>query len=114
MSKIGGYTEIYYEGKDITYTFCSLFNNDLCTYAFPSLSFVKDYGMSSEKHIEIWDNDRYLKGILYDDVLLSWVIEKKINSAEEFTHLLKIEGVCLEDFQGIYDLITKAIELKML
>ena len=81
-------------------------------YYMPALSFVKDYGMIHEECLYTWDNEDYLIDTLYSNVLLPWVVSKEIPCPEEFANLLRIEGVRLEDFEGLYELFNKAIEMK--
>lgn len=68
--------------------------------------------MQHESYVENWDNEVYLIETLYNNVLIPWITDKTIPSPEEFAALLKIDGVRLEDFEGIYELFNKAIELK--
>ena len=110
--EIIGNTELAFEADDMSYVISALLDMKTNKYSMPSLAFTKEYGMIYEKYEAIWDNDTYLIDTLYDKVLLPWVVDKTIPSPEEFAALLKIDGVKLEDFEGIYELFNKAIELK--
>lgn len=114
MVEINGSSELYYKGNSITYVIDALLNKDLSGYEMVSLAFCKDYGHLDQKEIEFWDNDDYLKNELYKQVLEPWVKDKTIPNSEEFTELLKIEGVSLEDFEGIYELFNKAAKFGLI
>lgn len=112
MIEIIGNTELAFETDDIAYVMGVGIDTKKNKYYMPSFSFVKNYGENVQKYIEIWDNEDFLIEILYEKVLLPWVVDKSIPSPEEFAALLKIDGVRLEDFEGIYELFNKAIEMK--
>lgn len=116
MVEINGFSQIYYEGEKITYTIESLMNKEIDGYnkEFTWLSFIKDHGSITEKEIEVWDNPEFLIKEIYHEVLLPWVVDKQVLNPKEFTELLKVEGVALEDFEGLYELFNTADKLKML
>ncbi len=113
--KIDGFTELYYEGKNITYVLNCLLDKHLSPdKELVSMQLVQDYGMAHEKELDGWDNPSWLVTTLYHEVLTPWVIDKKIINGEEFADLLKSEGVALEDFEGIWELFNKAKQLNMI
>ena len=112
MITIIGNIQIAFETELIAYELSVGIDFKKNKYYMPCLSFIKDYGMMHEKHVEDWDNETFLYETLYNNVLLPWIIEQKIPCPEHFAELLKIDGVRLEDFQGLYDLFNKAIEMK--
>lgn len=110
--EIIGNTDLVFETENIAYVVSALLDTNTMKYSYTSLAFIQDYGMIDEKYIEDWDNNTYLIETLYSMVLLPWNVDKTIPSPEEFAALLKIDGVHLEDFEGIYELFNKAIEIK--
>lgn len=110
--EIIGNTDLVFETENIAYQLSTLLDTNTWKYSYVSLDFIKDYGMTHEKYIESWDNDTFLIETLYENVLTSWIGDKSISSPEIFADLLKIDGVRLEDFEGIYELFNKAIEMK--
>ena len=113
MIEINGNLGIQYLGKEITYEIACIYDDEF-KLIMPSLSFIKNYGMIDSTEIECWDSDIYLKETLYEKVLKPWITDKTIDDGEEFAELLKIDGVKLDDFEGIYALFNKAFELKLL
>ena len=112
MNKIIGSIELAYETDLIGYELSVGIDIEKNKYYMPSLSFKKDYGYIHESTLACWDNENYLIETLYSMVLLPWVVDKSIPAPEDFANLLRIEGVRLEDFQGLYELFNKAIEMK--
>ena len=110
--EIFGNTDLIFETEDLVYQLSAMLDINTRKYEFTSLDFIKNWGMRDEKYITSWDNDTFLYETLYLKVLSPWVTLKENPSPEEFAVLLKIKGVKLEDFEGIYELFNKAIELK--
>ena len=109
MIEIYGHTKFIYDGEEISYVISSgmdLKKED--RYYLPSLQFIKDYGMNNEKEIECWDVDNYLIPVLLEEVLIPWIDNKDIPNPTEFAALLSVNGVKLDDFTGIRDLILTA------
>jgi hypothetical protein len=102
--------EIIREGKNITYVLSAGIDLEKHNRKFmPTLALVKDYGFKDEKYIEIWDNEHYVYDTLFN-VLLPWVKDKRIKNPEDFAMLLSVNGVDLEDFPLLVELIQKGIE----
>lgn len=110
--EIIGNIELAFETELIAYQISALLDVETMKYSYASLAFIKDYGMTHESYVENWDNEDFLIETLYENVLTPWIVDKSIPSPEDFAALLKIDGVRLEDFEGIYELFNKAIELK--
>ena len=104
-----GHIELCYNGERISYLLSAGINlhKDNKRY-IPSLAFIENYGMVNQKEITVWDNDEYLIGVLYHEILFPWVNAKTVNNADEFASLLKINGVSIEDFKPLMVLIEKA------
>lgn len=114
MNKIIGNFELTFEGKNISYTLSALYDVEKDKYEMPSLSFIENEGERDEKYIAIWDNDAYLAETLYKNVLVPWVVEKKIEDGEQFAALIKLEGVSIEDLGGLCELFEAGFKLKLL
>lgn len=114
MNKIIGNFELIFEGKDISYVLSALYDVEKDEYEMPSLSLIEDEGSISEKYIDTWDNDIYLVETLYKRVLVPWVVERKIESGEEFANLIKVEGVSIDDLEGLCKLMEEGFRLKLL
>ena len=109
---ITGNIDLAYETDLIGYELSVGIDFEKNKYYMPSLAFIKDYGMIHQENLAFWDVEEYLYDVLYNGVLLPWVIDKSIPHPEEFANLLRIEGVRLEDFEGLYEMFNKAIEMK--
>lgn len=114
MNKIIGNFELTFEGKNISYTLSALYDVEKDEYRMPSLSFIEDEGSKDEKYIAIWDNDAYLVETLYKKVLVPWVVEKKIEDGQQFANLIKLQGVSIDDLEGLCKLLEEGFRLKLL
>ena len=114
MNRIVGNFELIFEGKDISYVLSALYDVEKDECEMPSLSLVEDYGTRSEKYIAIWDNDNYLVETLYKKVLVPWVVEKKIEDGQQFADLIKLQGVSIDDLEGLCKLMEEGFRLKLL
>lgn len=114
MNRIIGNFELLFEGKDITYSLSALYDIEKDSYEMPSLSFIEDEGSRDEKYIAIWDNDAYLVETLYKKVLVPWVVEKKIEDGQQFADLIKLQGVSIDDLEGLCKLLEEGFRLKLL
>lgn len=114
MNKIVGNFELFYEGEEITYSLSALYNIEKNSYEMPSLSFIEDAGSRDEKYIAIWDNDSYLVETLYKKVLVPWVLEKKIEDGQQFADLIKLQGVTINDLEGLCRLMEEGFRLNLL
>lgn len=114
MNKITGNFELVFGGKNISYVLSALYDVDKNEYKMPSLSFVEDEGHLDEKCSEFWDGEEYLVNTLYKKVLVPWVVEKKIEDGEEFAGLIKVEGVSIDDLEGLCKLMEEGMRLKLL
>ena len=114
MNKIIGNFELIFEGKDISYVLSALYDIEKNSYEMTSLSFIEDEGSREEKYIAIWDNDAYLVETLYKKVLVPWVVEKKIEDGQQFADLIKIQGVSIDDLEGLCKLMEEGFRLKLL
>ena len=114
MNNITGSFELAFAGKYISYKLSALYDLNKDSYEMPWLSFVKDEGYVDEKLITSWDNDTFLIQILYKKVLIPWVVEKKIEDGEEFAELIKVDGVSIDDLEGLCKLMEEGFRLKLL
>lgn len=109
-----GHIDISYEGELVTYIISSIIDMKSGNLSMTNLDFYKNYGnIISEKWLGGWDNDEYLIDNLYNNVLIPWTHSHEITSPKEFAELIKIEGVSIDDFEGLKVLFDKAIEMKM-
>lgn len=106
--------DLFYEGEEITYSLSSLYDIEKDVYAYTSLGFIENQGDLDEKCIKIWDRDDYLVETLYKKVLIPWVGDRKIEDGEEFSQLLKIQGVNIKDLEGLLELIEQGIKMRLL
>lgn len=109
MRKCSGDITIVFDGLKITYVLSAGIKMETREFYFPSLGFYENYGMEDEECIELWDNDHYLIRTLYRRVLLPWVSKKGVLENSEFTDLVKVKGVSLDDMDGIKELIEEGI-----
>ena len=114
MNKIIGNFELIFEGKDISYVLSALYDIDKDEYEMPSLSFIENEGERDEKYVAIWDNDAYLVETLYKNILVPWVVEKKIEDGQQFADLIKLQGVSIDDLEGLCKLLEEGFRLKLL
>ena len=114
MNKIIGKFELFYEGENITYVLSALYDIEKNRYKMTSLSFIEDEGSRDEKYVAIWDNDTYLVENLYKKVLVPWVVEKKIEDGQQFANLIKLQGVSIDDLEGLCKLLEEGFRLKLL
>lgn len=102
---------ISFETNSLTYELSAGFDFDKDTYYMPCLSFIKDKGDNeNELYVSSWDNEAYLIKTLYKKVLIPWNNEKQILDVEAFADLLTIDGVSLEHFLGIEEIIKIGIK----
>jgi hypothetical protein len=114
MNKIIGNFELTFEGKNISYTLSALYDVEKNEYRMPSLSFIENEGALDEKSIEFWDGEIFLTETLYKKVLVPWVVERKIEDAEEFAALIRVNGVSIDDLEGLCKLLEEGFRLKLL
>ena len=106
--------DLFFEGEEITYSLSSLYDIEKDEYEMTSLSFIENRGEFGEKYNTIWDNDVYLVETLYKKVLIPWVGDRKIEEGEEFSQLLKIQGVNIKDLESLLELIEQGIKMRLL
>ena len=106
--------DLFYEGEEITYSLSSLYDIEKDEYDMTSLAFVQNRGEMGEKYSAIWDREEYLVETLYKKVLIPWVGDRKIEEGEEFSQLLKIQGVNIKDLEGLLELIEQGIKMRLL
>lgn len=109
MKEIYGHTSFVYDGEEISYIISSGIDlKDEQKYYLPSLQFVKEYGTHYEEEIACWDAESFLISVLLEEVLIPWIDNKDIPNKTEFAAILSVNGVKLDDFEGIRDLILTA------
>lgn len=111
MREFTAYMEIIYHGEKVDYVLNAGWDVEKKQYYMPSLSFYKDYGLSSQDCIESWDNDSYLIETFYKKVLAPWTNNNTIIDGESFAELIKVNGGMVNDIPAIKELIEKGIEL---
>lgn len=111
MTDFTAYMEIIYHGEKMDYVLSAGYDIERKEYYMPSLSFYKDYGLSTEELIEGWDNDFYLIETLYNKVLMPWANDKTIIDGASFGDIIKMNGGAVNDIPSLKELIDKGIEL---
>ena len=114
MNKIIGNFELIFEGKDISYVLSALYDVEKNKYTDTCLSFVENQGERDEKYLRIWDREEYLAETLYKQVLVPWVVEKKIEDGQQFADLIRVQGVSIDDLGGLCKLLEEGFRLKLL
>lgn len=107
-----GNIEIVMEGKELTYVLSVGIDFEKGDKKYmPSFAASKNYGDVAEKNEFFWDNDDYLKDVLYERVVIPWVNDGKILEPYDFAEFVKQNGVNIEDLTLIKLGFDKAIEM---
>ena len=113
MKNVYSNIEVYVEGKNITYTLSAGIECDkeFAKY-MPSLSFDKDKGEHSEKNLNIWDNELYIKRF-YENVIRTWGTSS-LDDYECLKQFLEIPGSSVEDIPLLVELFNAAEKLQLI
>lgn len=113
MKDIYGSVDLEFEGERLTYVLSAEIDfENKNEMEVTSLGIYRKYGQNDQELIEVWDNPTYLYYTLFINVLGPFVLDAKfVPFPEEFTQVVKVQDLTLNDFHGLCKMFEKAQEL---